>query len=141
MISQQELRGHWNIIKGAMKEKWGKLTDDDLAAVQGSFDRLVGIVQKRTGESKESIEAFVEATIDDGASMLHSAAERLRSNAACLNEAANEQYDAAQAAVMDGLTSAKETIKRRPGESIAVCFGAGLIAGAVLGLTLGNRRS
>ncbi len=36
MINQQELQGSWNQIKGLVKERWGQLTDNDLAMAQGS---------------------------------------------------------------------------------------------------------
>ena len=52
------IKGDWNITKGKLKQKWAKLTDDDLAFVVGKEDELIGRIQKRTGESLEAIEAF-----------------------------------------------------------------------------------
>ena len=49
-------KGDWNIIKGKLKQKWGKLTDDDLQYVDGKNDELLGRIQKRTGETREAIE-------------------------------------------------------------------------------------
>ncbi len=45
-----EIKGDWNIAKGKLKQKWAKLTDDDLQFVQGKQEELVGRIQKRTGE-------------------------------------------------------------------------------------------
>ena len=42
-----------------MKEQWGKLTDDDLLAIEGRRDQLVGKIQARYGVSKEEAEAQV----------------------------------------------------------------------------------
>jgi len=54
-------KGDWNIIKGKLKQKWGKLTDDDLQYVDGKSDELLGRIQKCTGETREAIEkAFKE---------------------------------------------------------------------------------
>ena len=30
-----EIKGDWNITKGKLKQKWAKLTDDDLQCVEG----------------------------------------------------------------------------------------------------------
>jgi uncharacterized protein YjbJ (UPF0337 family) len=55
------LRGKWNQIKGKARQKWGKLTDDDLDRVEGSRDELVGVIQERYGKSKEDVEKEVDA--------------------------------------------------------------------------------
>lgn len=46
------LRGQWTDLKGKVKETFGKLTDDDLLQMQGSTDRIVGVLQERYGYSK-----------------------------------------------------------------------------------------
>ena len=45
-----------NSSKGHVKEKWGKLTDDDLDVIEGKKDQLVGRLQERYGYSKEQAE-------------------------------------------------------------------------------------
>jgi uncharacterized protein YjbJ (UPF0337 family) len=50
-----EIKGDWNITKGKLKQKWAKLTDDDLKYVDGMHDELIGRIQKRTGESREAV--------------------------------------------------------------------------------------
>ncbi|HUF17343.1 MAG TPA: CsbD family protein [Thermoanaerobaculia bacterium] len=35
-----------------MKEKWGKLTDDDLTYMEGKRDRVVGKLQERYSDTK-----------------------------------------------------------------------------------------
>ncbi len=47
------LRGKWKEIKGGVKEKWGKLTDDDLTQVEGKEEQLLGLLQKRYGYTRE----------------------------------------------------------------------------------------
>ena len=51
-----EIKGDWNITKGKLKQKWAKLTDDDLQYVEGKQEELLGRIQKRTGESRENVE-------------------------------------------------------------------------------------
>ena len=55
----QTIKGSWNTAKGAVKEQWGKLTDDDLMEIQGRRDQLVGKIQMRYGVSQEQAEAQV----------------------------------------------------------------------------------
>lgn len=63
MISTLEIKGDWNIAKGKLKQKWAKLTDDDLQYVEGKQEELVGRIQKRTGEAREAVEkALKEVT-------------------------------------------------------------------------------
>jgi len=50
------LKGKWKEIKGQVKEKWGKLTDDDLITVEGKVEKLLGILQKKYGYSREKVE-------------------------------------------------------------------------------------
>lgn len=55
-----EFKGDWNIIKGSLKQKWATLTDDDLQLIEGKQDELLGRIQKRTGESREAVEAAIK---------------------------------------------------------------------------------
>ena len=36
------VEGNWKQVKGQVKEKWGKLTDDDLTTINGKRDQLEG---------------------------------------------------------------------------------------------------
>jgi uncharacterized protein YjbJ (UPF0337 family) len=47
------LKGKWHEIKGGIKEKWGRFTDDDLTQIEGSSEKLMGLLQKRYGYTKE----------------------------------------------------------------------------------------
>lgn len=55
-MNKLQIKGDWNILKGKVKQRWGKLTDDDLKFAEGKEDELVGRIQKRTGETKEAVE-------------------------------------------------------------------------------------
>ena len=52
--------GKWKQMKGQAKEWWGKLTDDDLARVEGSRDKLIGVLQERYGYAKDRAEQEVD---------------------------------------------------------------------------------
>ena len=55
----EKFKGTWNQTKGAVKEQWGKLTDDDLLEIEGRRDQLVGKIQARYGITKEEAELQV----------------------------------------------------------------------------------
>ncbi|MCE5318560.1 MAG: CsbD family protein [Parachlamydia sp.] len=55
-MNKEQLIGNWNEIKGKVKEQFGKLTDDDLARIEGKRDQLIGAIQKNYGCSKEEAE-------------------------------------------------------------------------------------
>jgi uncharacterized protein YjbJ (UPF0337 family) len=55
-MNKDTLRGEWNLIKGKVKEKWGKLTDDDLIEINGKREQLLGKIQKKYGFAKEKAE-------------------------------------------------------------------------------------
>ena len=54
-----KLKGSWTQTKGAVKEQWGKLTDDDLMEIQGQRDQLVGKIQERHGIARDDAEKQV----------------------------------------------------------------------------------
>jgi uncharacterized protein YjbJ (UPF0337 family) len=43
------VEGNWKEAKGKIKEKWGKLNDDDLTAINGQREQLEGRLQQRYG--------------------------------------------------------------------------------------------
>ena len=52
-MNSDQMEGKWKQFKGSVKEKWGKLTDDDLDVIAGKQDQLVGKIQERYGISRE----------------------------------------------------------------------------------------
>ena len=55
-MNEDILKGKWKEIKGAVKQKWGKLTDDDLTQVEGVKEELLGLLQKKYGYAREKAE-------------------------------------------------------------------------------------
>lgn len=51
-----KIEGNWEDIKGKIKTRWGKLTDDDLATISGSYDQLSGKLQELYGYTQDEIE-------------------------------------------------------------------------------------
>lgn len=59
-MEKLQIKGNWNEMKGKLKQKYGQLTDDDLAFSEGKEDELFGRLQKRLGKTKEEIRREIE---------------------------------------------------------------------------------
>lgn len=59
-MNQERLAGNWKQLRGEVRKRWGKLTDDDVDVVDGQLEKLVGRLQERYGLSKEKARAEVE---------------------------------------------------------------------------------
>jgi len=138
-INAQELQGQWNKLRGQVKEHWGQLTDDDLQIHGGNIDQLVGRIQQRTGETRDSVERFLTDLTSRGSTAVAQAAEavsnytqqagdRLREGLGDYAQQARERFDDVQ-----------DVVRQKPGQSVATAFGIGLVAGLVVGLALRSR--
>ena len=55
-MNEDVIQGKWKQIKGDVKAKWGKLTDDKLDQVDGNREKLIGTLQECYGKSRQDIE-------------------------------------------------------------------------------------
>jgi uncharacterized protein YjbJ (UPF0337 family) len=54
-MSNLQLKGKWNEIKGKVKQTYAHLTDDDLKYEEGKDDEFLGRLQQRTGKSRDEL--------------------------------------------------------------------------------------
>ncbi|MGA8732414.1 MAG: CsbD family protein [Terriglobales bacterium] len=59
-MNSDQMQGKWKQMKGSVKERWGKLTDDDLNVIDGKHDQLVGKIQERYGIAREAAQKQVD---------------------------------------------------------------------------------
>jgi len=59
-MNKDQIEGKVKQFSGKVKEKWGKLTDDDLTVIAGKKDQLVGKVQERYGIALEEAQKQVD---------------------------------------------------------------------------------
>jgi uncharacterized protein YjbJ (UPF0337 family) len=59
-MNKLQIKGSWNEIKGKLKQRYGSLTDDDLAFSEGKDDELLGRLQKKLGKTKEEVRHMIE---------------------------------------------------------------------------------
>ena len=139
MTGTQVLDHDWNELKDQLRQKWGQLTDNDLPKVRGDVDHLVGIIQRKTGEGREAIEAYLERLSGSTASAVGTATEAVRDYAQRAVESVQHTGKQAADQMRAGYDGAERFVRARPGESLLVCFGVGLITGVVVALALRSR--
>jgi uncharacterized protein YjbJ (UPF0337 family) len=61
VMDWNRIEGNWKQFKGQVKEKWGRLTDDDLDVINGRQDQLEGKIQERYGLAKDQAKKDVES--------------------------------------------------------------------------------
>ena len=54
------LKGQWHQLKGEVKSRWGKLTDDDLDRDSGDTEKLIGRLQERYGYARDEAKREVD---------------------------------------------------------------------------------
>lgn len=59
-MNSDQLKGKWKQVKGSAKERWGKLTDDDIDVIDGQTDQLIGKIQERYGLAREAAQKQVD---------------------------------------------------------------------------------
>lgn len=52
-MNWDQIEGKWEQVKGQVKEKWGKFTNDDMTIIEGKKDKLLGKLRERYGYSAE----------------------------------------------------------------------------------------
>jgi len=139
MINQQILQGSWNEISGKIQQKWGQLTRDELRQVQGNIDQLIGLIQRKTGESREAVEHFLDDLTARTSETVGRVTEVAREYASQATEQVRQGAERVADGMRTGYARAESMVQHRPAESVAVSFAAGMVAGVLVGLLINSR--
>lgn len=60
-MNRDTIAGDWKQMKGKIKARWGKLTDDEIDEAKGNHEVLCGRIQKAYGLSREEVERDLKA--------------------------------------------------------------------------------
>jgi len=63
-MNWDQIEGQWKDLKGSVREKWAKITDDDHELIAGKKDRFVGKLQERYGLAKDRAEIEIDDYIN-----------------------------------------------------------------------------
>ena len=138
-INSQTLAGDWNRIKGKLHERWGQVTEDELQQVRGNVDQIIGVIQRKTGEARERVEQYLSELTGQGSNAAQRVAEAVRGYAEQAAENFDDAKGRAAVAFRGGVAQSEQVVRQHPFESLAVTFGAGLVAGVVIGLSMRGR--
>jgi len=150
-MNWSQFEGRWNDVKGQVKERWGRLSDDDLTRVEGKRDRLVGLIQQKYGIAKER----AEDEINDWATKAQGMFERAKEGLQQGYQSVREGYDTATEKVVDAYDQSKryfqqnnfkdmagdvtDLIGRHPLPAVLVGLGIGYMLGRMVSSVSSNR--
>jgi len=132
-IDWDRLEGDWKQLKGRAKERWGKLTDDDLMAISGRRAQLEGKIQERYGyaksQARKEIEDWYRSTEPYLADEIDNIRTEIQSLASSVGRLANKQIDRAQVRATEAARDVEAAITRNPLTAIAIAVGLGFLFG------------
>jgi uncharacterized protein YjbJ (UPF0337 family) len=139
MATGQQLSGNWGQLKGKVKEHWGQLTDDELKEVEGNYDQLVGLIQQKTGETREQVEHFLRDIAGHSEGRISNATESVRQYADQAGQMVRERAEQLRYQAEEHYEEATEMVRAHPREAIVLAFGTGVVLGILIGLNVGSR--
>ena len=127
------IEGNWKQMKGTVKEKWGKLTDDDLTLINGQRDQLEGKIQERYGfakdQARKEIEDWYRSIESDLAEQIEAIRADIQTLTSTIARIANKQIGRAQDRAIEAANDADDAIRRNPLSAVAIALGLGFVYG------------
>ena len=59
-MNWEQVEGNWKTMQGKVREKWGRLTNDEVENIKGKRDQLEGTIQRVYGKTKEEVKREVD---------------------------------------------------------------------------------
>ena len=150
MSNTQTANGDWIKVKGEIQKKYANVTNADLDKFKGQRDQLIQMIQEKSGVAREEIGKYISSISESASEFSKQAAETVREYRDVASEraadaAANARESAEKVAgqisdqAQAGYIQAQRAVREKPAQSLAVCFGAGVLLGVVGGLILRSR--
>ena len=141
MVTKEDIQGNWNSFLGGVQKKYSEITGDDLASVKGNIQQMAGVIQRKTGQAREEIEKYLQSLTADASGTINHVSEMASNLASKANEGLRESYNYVADKSKEGYDVAKETVRDKPVETLAIAFGIGVVAGLVAGASVFGRRN
>ena len=153
-MNQFEFESSWNEIKGALRQKYGQLTDNDVEFVEGKGDELLGRLQAKLGMSADELHSVLrefqaetwsgtarfrdqigqarakaaEVAADVKARVTHAAGD-LKAAASAKTE---EMTALARERAVSMRTDGEEYVRQNPRQALIGALAAGFVVGLLL---------
>jgi uncharacterized protein YjbJ (UPF0337 family) len=138
-LNTQTLDSHWQEIMGKLHDKWGSLKEEELRDARGNVDQLVGTIQRRTGETRDSIQRFLDEIAQSYSGTAQQAADAIRNFAGRAAESMQGATEQATETMRTGMKQTRQMVRQHPMESLLTCFATGVVTGIVVGILLRPR--
>lgn len=111
MDTQQQLHGQFRLVSGAVQKKYGEISDDEIRETEGSLQKLIGLVQEKTGQSREQVESYVNDLADRARAAYEASATMVA------KRPAESVFAAFAVGIMTGVALGLSLANRRPNAS------------------------
>ncbi|MDZ4848720.1 MAG: CsbD family protein [Pirellulaceae bacterium] len=139
-MSTKTNAGNWKSIVGAVKEKFGEFTGDELSRAEGNLDQLISLVQQKSGESREWVEDFISNAGGNAQDVAHRVSKVASDYANQATDVIRDNYEYLADGAQRGYDNTLKTVSRRPMESVAIALGCGVLTGLIVGLSMASKR-
>ncbi len=141
MVTREEIQGNWNSFLGGVQKKYSEITGDDLASVKGNIQQMAGVIQRKTGQARDEIEKFLQSLTSDASGSIQHVSDMAENLASKANEGLRDGYNYVADRSHEGYETARQTVRQKPVETLAIAFGVGVVAGLIAGCSIFGRRT
>jgi ElaB/YqjD/DUF883 family membrane-anchored ribosome-binding protein len=134
-MSTETMTENWSDLKERIQAKWSHLTDHILEQGKDSKDKLVSIIQRMTGDSREKINEFVESGGEMACDWYGRAAEAVQAG----SQQVQEGVKYARESIETCTEQTGKFVQARPVESLLATFAVGVATGLVLEMVFRSR--
>ena len=128
------LEGNWEEVKGYLQSKWGKLTDDDVEKIGGSYKKLIGKLQKLYGykisELEDEVTDFFESSQFE--KMRQYAVSKISGIKEVVTSTLDEYFQNAKQKTYDAEECVVKYTQENPFKVIGIAALTGLLVGCLL---------
>ena len=123
MINQQVLSGQWDELSGKLRAQWGQVDRRRFADFQRRCGAISWSDSAQDRETREAVERFLDQLTDERAGVFSDVLDKVEETAGHAADSARECYEA----LRQGYAEAEKVVQHRPGQSVAIAFGLGLL--------------
>lgn len=128
-MNWDQVEGNWKQMSGKIRERWGRLTDDEVERAKGSEDQLVGTVQAKYGLTKEKAREQVNEFLSDSSGYMSQVKDKVQ-------EKVHDAKDYLQNRDYSEMAGDLKTlISRYPVQSLVIGIGLGYLLGRGMSAT------